>query len=458
MANVPQRPPEAGAPGPGEWRRIHLWHIQAVRDLLVLGALVGLIYLGYVLRVVTVPIMLAIALAYLFEPLVARATARAGWLSRPGMAVTIIVSMTLLVVAPATVGVGFAVVQGTKVVGRLADNVQVLLVSVDQPADPALRVQLPGQTWKNLRDYIVEQEELRKAQQQRRGLGAPPRTTDQVPGPQADGHAPPVNLDAPYAAPSPAYELVQSALVWLRENKERIGQTALRSGGEAVRLAGRIFGSAAGFLFGAFLTAFFFYFFCTGHGRVLEFWYGLIPERRKGRVVDLLLQMDRVIAGFVRGRVTICAVLMVYYSVAYWLIGVPAPLILGPIVGILSIIPYAAGLGVPVAMLLMALDPGTGWQAQWWWIIGSPLLVHGLAQVLDDYVMTPAIQGKTTNMDTPTILFASLAGGVLGGIYGLLLAIPVAACLKIILREVFWPRFRQWAEGRAKDILPIGPG
>ncbi len=61
-------------------------------------------------------------------------------------------------------------------------------------------------------------------------------------------------------------------------------------------------------------------------------------------------------------------------------------------------------------------------------------------------------------MDTPTILFASIAGGALMGVYGLLLAIPVAACLKILLRELFWPRFKAWSEGEEKDFLPIGRG
>ena len=81
-----------------------------------------------------------------------------------------------------------------------------------------------------------------------------------------------------------------------------------------------------------------------------------------------------------------------------------------------------------------------------------------LGQFMDDYVLTPRIQGKTTGMDTPTILFASLAGGVLAGVYGLLIAIPVAACIKILLKEVFWPRFKAWSEGRRRDFLPIeGP-
>jgi predicted PurR-regulated permease PerM len=45
--------------------------------------------------------------------------------------------------------------------------------------------------------------------------------------------------------------------------------------------------------------------------------------------------------------------------------------------------------------------------------------------------------------------------GFLDGRYGLLLAIPAAACIKILLREIFWPRFRDWATGKADDVLPI---
>jgi hypothetical protein len=37
----------------------------------------------------------------------------------------------------------------------------------------------------------------------------------------------------------------------------------------------------------------------------------------------------------------------------------------------------------------------------------------------------------------------------------LLIAIPIAACLKILTQEIFWPRFKAWAEGRAGDPLPI---
>jgi predicted PurR-regulated permease PerM len=212
----------------------------------------------------------------------------------------------------------------------------------------------------------------------------------------------------------------------------------------------------------AFLTAFFFFFICTGWGRVRAFWFSLIPERRQGRAVDLLGQMDAVIAGFVRGRLTIMLIQCVIFSVGYLIIGTPAAIILGVIVGVLSIVPYLALVGIPISIVLMllAVDPSSAdtFRGQWWWMVFAPIGVYMIGQAADDYLLTPLIQGKSTGLDTPTVLFASLAGGVLAGFYGLLVAIPVAACIKILIREIVWPKFRDWAEGRAADPLPIGGG
>jgi predicted PurR-regulated permease PerM len=51
---------------------------------------------------------------------------------------------------------------------------------------------------------------------------------------------------------------------------------------------------------------------------------------------------------------------------------------------------------------------------------------------------------------------AILAGGSIAGIYGMLLAVPAAACIKILLKEVLMPRIHEWTEGRASDPLPGG--
>lgn len=255
------------------------------------------------------------------------------------------------------------------------------------------------------------------------------------------------------------YRLAEWAITYWNAHSEQISREVLQRGAGALQVALGLVVRGGFVVFGAFLTLFFFYFISVSWARVLVFLRNLVPVVHRERAIGLAGEMDGVIAAFVRGRLIICGFSMVYFTIAYWLIGVPIPLALGPIVGVLSIVPYANTLLIPPAILLGFMQPGIfAFQSAWWWIVAAPIVVHFVAQSLDDYVLTPRIQGKSTGMGMPTILFASLAGATLAGFYGVLVSLPVAACIKIALRELFWPRFRAWAEGRASDPLPVGKG
>lgn len=446
-----------------EWQHLRLWQIQPIRDILLLGAIFGILYLGYVLSIVTVPILLALALAYLFEPLVRRATRGATFLTRPLAAIGIIIIAAVVVIVPAVFGIGFAVVQGTSAAAKIASHTTNLITSV-QDKDEAKRTdayqKLPTDGWRSVSTYLRDLQSEHDADKSK-------ETTK----PEA---ANPPSPDAPEAEqPGPihretrknVYHLLDAAVRSLQANASAIGQQAVGTGTQALGIAFRTLGSVGMIIFQGFLTAFFFYFFCTGWGRVLAFWESLIPERKKGKVFLLVDKMDRVIAGFIRGRLIICFVLAIVITSAYSIIGVPVPLILGPIVGLLFLIPFTHWIGAIMVIIAMALEPSTvPWQAKWWWVIFAPIGVNLLCQGLDDYLLTPKIQGKNTDLNMPSILFASIAGGALAGVYGLLIAIPAVACIKIMLKEVFWPRFAAWAQGKEKDPLPIahedkhGPG
>ncbi|MCC6660453.1 MAG: AI-2E family transporter [Phycisphaerales bacterium] len=440
-----------------DWQTLRLWHIQPVRDVLVLVGIIGVIYLGYRLSVVTVPILLALLLAYLFEPLVRRLVRRR-WMSRQGSAAAIIVGLLLIVLVPLTVGAGFAVLQAVAITRDVAGNVGLLVRSVNA-ANPAerehARAALTG-PWRWAGDKLVELREEAGEEpagtEQDATFEGPP-TPEEADAMEEARHVPTWKRGASRGA--------DALLKWAGDNAKTIakavGEQAIGSGATALAAVAGLFVSIGYLGFSLFLTAFFFFFFSTGYGRVLEFWEGLIPERKKGRVFDLVERMDGVIAGFVRGRLLIAAVLAGYMVVAYWIIGVPAPFLVGLAAGFLFLLPYISVLGVPLAILLMVLHPGSmAFQQSWYWIVLAPIAVYVVGQLADDYVLSPIIQGRTTGLEAPMILFASIAGGALGGVYGLLLAIPVAACLKILLNEVFWPRVKAWAEGREKDILPIG--
>lgn len=461
MESTPPVKPTPTARGPERsWQHLHLWQIQPVRDVLTLAALFGVIYLGYAVRLVTVPLLLAMALAYMFEPLVRRVTAK-GRMSRQGAATVIILAAAVLGVVPAVVGLTFGTIQAAQGLQELALNSEWLVKSVERPEDASLTRAAPGDAWRHIRDWVVEQQararEAEKAREAFRQRALEEDTAEHAGAARPDGGAPtpPAHAAEEPPPPGPLYQATAWVVGWLKDNKEQIGKKAIQTGAQWANGAVSAVWSVGFLAFSAFLTGFFFYFFCTGYGRLQAFLEGLIPDRSRPRALELLGQMDRAIAGFIRGRLTICACLMAWYTIGYGIIGVPGFLILGPLVGVLCLLPYVAGIGAPAAMLLMWLDPDGGWQNAWWWILGAPIGVSLVSQVLDDYVLTPAIQGKSTGMDMPTILFASLAGGVLGGVYGLLIAIPTAACIKILLREVVLPRFRAWASGRASDFLPL---
>ncbi len=410
------------APKPIDWKRTHLWQLQPVRDVLLVLGVFGILYLGDLLSVVTVPMLLALALAYLFEPVVKRMT-RLSWFSRQGAAAAIIAGIVLVVLIPLTLGVGIAIVQGIDFTTRLAANVAELQASVESPNDSDLYQALPNDSWRSLRDFVVTQAQ------------------------EAE------NADETGALRS-AFD---RAAAWANENSRAISERALTTGVGVVSAVLGFITSAGMFGFAAFLTFFFFFFFSTGYANVLAFGEKLLPEKEKPFILKLLRKMDRVIAAFIRGRVVIAIIQSITFTIGYFLAGVPAAFILGPITGILSVVPYAALVSLPVAIILLYLEPNAiAWQDAWWWTIFGPMVVYFSLQAVDDYVLTPVIQGKETDMETPAILFASIAGGALFGPFGLLIGIPAAACAKILLNEIVWPRVDAWTKGEADDPLPLG--
>jgi predicted PurR-regulated permease PerM len=449
-------------PAPSEtegWRSLHLWQIQPVRDGLVMAGIIGLIYLGSRLSIVTVPLLLALLLSYLFEPLVEKVT-RSGRVTRRAAAAGIIVLLAGAVVVPAAIAATFGVSQGMRFVTTTTGHIEAVVASVAKPEDEELKADVGRGAWLKLRDAIVEHRALRKRLSA--PTNRPPPSPTPPPGPSSgpDGTSPNVAETGPQPEAdqdaSDLYGLVQVLLDSVRANAAEINKRLVSAGTGIIGGALGLVASVGHLIFGGVLTVFFFFFMCTSWERVLTFWQSLVPERRQARVFDLVRKMDRVIAGFVRGRLTVAACMMVLYSIGYWLVGAPAPLLLGPVVGALVIVPFSNLVTTPLVILLTFLDPPTaGFRSEWWWCLVGPMIVGACCQTIDDYILNPRIQGKHTHMDVPTILFASIAGGALAGFYGLLVAIPTAACVKILLNEVFWPRFRAWSQGEAPDILPI---
>jgi predicted PurR-regulated permease PerM len=455
------KPLAAACTAPEDPRRLHLLQIQWVRDILVFALILAVFWLGYILRPITIPVLLALTLAYLVEPIVDRVVRR-GWMTRVQAAASVVLLIVVVITVPLGVGLLVGVNQAAHAGSQIQRNYQIVQAYVQEPENPANQEALrtTGKAWRLLARAIGPDRQPPAAAVGLEEMGPPYPPPEDWLQDHPEWQPPPGSPGGISAEARQDGGIAHSVRKLFEQNLEGIARVAARqivgTGTDAFQLAARLLKWVFVTGFSLFLVLFFFFFLCTGYGRVMASLANLIPRWRKTRTLELLRQMDAVIAGFVRGRLIIMGILMVAFSLGYWLIGVPGWLIVGPITGILAIVPYLGLVSIPTSMLLMWLQPvGPAWQQTWWWILLAPVVLYFLIQTVEDYILTPLIQGKTTQMDTPTILFAVLAGGILMGFYGVLLAIPVGACIKILLRESFWPRFRAWAEGRVKDFLPI---
>jgi predicted PurR-regulated permease PerM len=181
--------------------------------------------------------------------------------------------------------------------------------------------------------------------------------------------------------------------------------------------------------------------------RMVRWARDLVPLSRRARVAGLARKMDRVVAGFFRGRIVISFFVGALLATGWSLTGVPYWALLGALSGVLNIVPYLSTVCWPAAVALRyaeAVTSGQGVDAVQ--VVVLPSVVFFAGHALENWVLTPWIQSESTELSVVSVTIAMLVGGAAGGILGLVLAIPVAACGKILIEEAVLPRWRRWAE------------
>jgi len=157
----------------------------------------------------------------------------------------------------------------------------------------------------------------------------------------------------------------------------------------------------------------------------------LLPRAVEPTVVRLARESDSVLGGFLRGQVTVMILLGLIYSLGLSLIGLDLALLIGLVAGLVSFVPY---LGVVVgggaAVIAAAVQFGDFFHP------AMALGVFIIGQLLEGFVLTPQIVGDRVGLHPVAVIFAILAGGILFGFLGVLLALPVAAVGMVLLREL----------------------
>lgn len=174
----------------------------------------------------------------------------------------------------------------------------------------------------------------------------------------------------------------------------------------------------------------------------------LLPKRYAGVVRELTGDIDRTLAGFVRGQGAVCLTLMLYYSVLLSASGLGFGFVIGLASGALSFIPFVGAIFGALTSVGLAL-------IQFWpddmLRVGIVLAIYVAGQLLEAYVLTPKLVGNRIGLHPVWVMFGVLAGGVLFGFVGMLLALPAAAVIGVLVRF----GIRQYRESRIYD--PANP-
>jgi predicted PurR-regulated permease PerM len=177
---------------------------------------------------------------------------------------------------------------------------------------------------------------------------------------------------------------------------------------------------------------------------------GLIPQRSKDEVLVVAGRLNRAIGGFFRGQLAVAAIVGVMVSIGLAIVGLPFWLLVGMVAGLFNVVPLIGPWvgGVPgVIIALTTRDVGTAL-----WVV----LVMAAAQQIDNHFISPIVMQRAVKLHPAAVMMALLAGGTLGGFFGLLLAVPVAAVLKILVGHlwrtyVLGEPFVEQAEAAAAD-------
>jgi predicted PurR-regulated permease PerM len=157
----------------------------------------------------------------------------------------------------------------------------------------------------------------------------------------------------------------------------------------------------------------------------------LVPETHREEFSDLGTKIGRAVGGFFRGQLLVALLVGVLSSIGFAIVGLEFWLVIGAIAGFTNLIPLVGpfiggGLGFVVGTITDGIGTGL-WAA----------VVALIVQQIDNHVVSPNVMKRTVKLHPVTVMLSLLAGGTLAGFWGVLLAVPGVAVAKLLLGH-FW--------------------
>lgn len=157
--------------------------------------------------------------------------------------------------------------------------------------------------------------------------------------------------------------------------------------------------------------------------------YAVVPRDHHMRLARILQNLETIVGGYMRGQLITSVAIGVFTYLLLVICGVPNALSLALFAAVVDVIPFIGGLLATAPAVLVALTRGLPTAL----VVLVALVVY---QEVESRVLIPKVYGRALRLSSTTVVLALLAGGILLGVIGALLALPIAAGLQMVLQEL----------------------
>ena len=178
-----------------------------------------------------------------------------------------------------------------------------------------------------------------------------------------------------------------------------------------------------------FVTPVVSFFLLRDWNRILAQLDGWLPRAQAATIREQAGRIDEILSAYLRGQLSVCVVLGVYYAIGLTLLGLNFGSVIGLLIGILAFIPYV---GFAVGFVLALLLALTQFSDQHYVLYVVALFIAGV--IVEGNFLTPKLVGERVHLHPVWIVFALLSFGTLFGLLGVLIAVPMAAVIGVLVR------------------------
>ncbi len=177
-----------------------------------------------------------------------------------------------------------------------------------------------------------------------------------------------------------------------------------------------------------FVCTLYLVFILVDYEKISQGFVDAIPPKYRDLIANIKTDLETGMNKYFRGQAIIASIVGVLFAIGFSIMNLPMAIVIGLFIGLLNMVPYMQGLGIPITMLLGLLQSAETGTA-YWIILLEILAVFVIVQTIQDMLLVPSIMGNVIGMNPALMLLSLSVWGSLLGVAGMIIALPLTTVI-----------------------------